>query len=390
MYSMYSRWSQRVPADLIPTQASSHYQNCRRRRSPFASMYQFIRTLLVMCAVGLAASLPQPKHATASLQIYPDTNLVHARIPDSSGYSPSPLGLPSVFRAKIHKVRQAKSQPPEWQDNVCRGRKLISIMKAATLEEAAASNGGRDLSTPWKDINDETLTKYGWTLREQRMGTEVAGVGERKLQSDLGIQGVSPMGLIAHHNNPWTDDAGVKRKETYGIYQDIFNPAFGLIVAVIIEGPSYRAEEYGLSQSNVPPLKQWADFAHLLWIRQCEAKGVDPKGLRYVIQENIENEETVALMNWAVYSTGQKFRGWKDRGPIYFSADSDEGAALIGSANGRGTAWLLAQHKDTLGHKTITRVAVFLTDVDGDKDYRSYSSKMEDIQINALYIIENV
>ena len=40
--------------------------------------------------------------------------------------------------------------------------------------------------------------------------------------------------------------------------------------------------------------------------------------------------------------------------------DSDEGRALWGSPNGEGIGWLLAQHKEQFGIKTVTSVTVFL------------------------------
>lgn len=42
-----------------------------------------------------------------------------------------------------------------------------------------------------------------------------------------------------------------------------------------------------------------------------------------------------------------------------YEASSDEGMALLGTPNGIGVSYLLIQHKEYLGHKTVESITVF-------------------------------
>lgn len=47
-----------------------------------------------------------------------------------------------------------------------------------------------------------------------------------------------------------------------------------------------------------------------------------------------------------------------------FSADSMEAKALLTTPNGKGSYWILAQHIEKLGRKTIDNITVFSINVD--------------------------
>lgn len=50
---------------------------------------------------------------------------------------------------------------------------------------------------------------------------------------------------------------------------------------------------------------------------------------------------------------------------VDFWMDTDAGKAILGSPNGNGVGWLLAQHHAQLGRKAISRVTVFDTQYSG-------------------------
>jgi len=48
--------------------------------------------------------------------------------------------------------------------------------------------------------------------------------------------------------------------------------------------------------------------------------------------------------------------------------NSDHAIALLGTAHGAGVAWLLAQHRDQLGHKVIAGIRIFYSDESPDRN----------------------
>jgi hypothetical protein len=88
-------------------------------------------------------------------------------------------------------------------------------------------------------------------------------------------------------------------------------------------------------------------------------KNLPMTGLKGILRANVINQDTRNVVAKAL--------GWEEWGddnlPQWpgrdFKADSDEAAAILASPNGRAPVWLLATHKDQLGHKTISKVRVF-------------------------------
>jgi hypothetical protein len=76
----------------------------------------------------------------------------------------------------------------------------------------------------------------------------------------------------------------------------------------------------------------------------------------YVIRSPIENTETEALIKQALDRVGKPLGPWPG---VVFDMNTDEGQALLGSPNGLGVGYLLIQHKNSLGMKTISKVTVF-------------------------------
>lgn len=71
--------------------------------------------------------------------------------------------------------------------------------------------------------------------------------------------------------------------------------------------------------------------------------------------------------------TGFVSRGWGDFPPwnqrLTVEADTDEYLALLASVQLKGIMWMLLQHREQLGHKTITKISVFKDEVTGELGY---------------------
>lgn len=138
----------------------------------------------------------------------------------------------------------------------------------------------------------------------------------------------------------------------------------GIIIAPNNHSPEEEVKRHkyapGWDGQHWPNLRRWSDVVFLEWKHQADHYHKSPKSLRYVLRNNIVNEKAQEIAERAVGPDGPK--EWDDAEEI--STESDEGKALLYSPNARGVAWLLAQHKEVLGLKTIRGIKVF-SDVEG-------------------------
>lgn len=72
------------------------------------------------------------------------------------------------------------------------------------------------------------------------------------------------------------------------------------------------------------------------------------KNLKYFIRKNVQNPDTLRIIDEAAGSVAKEWPG------TTFSMESDEGKALLRTANGVGVAYMLIQHKPELGVKVPT------------------------------------
>ncbi|SPJ73994.1 uncharacterized protein FTOL_03724 [Fusarium torulosum] len=90
--------------------------------------------------------------------------------------------------------------------------------------------------------------------------------------------------------------------------------------------------------------------------------------IRYVFQAQIRNHSTLWVIFEALYkhAGGQVVIGkWNDRITLDVEKDADAEAfyAFLGSPHGRMTAYLLLNHKEKLGVKTINKVDIFIPNI---------------------------
>ncbi|WQF77168.1 hypothetical protein CDEST_02182 [Colletotrichum destructivum] len=80
--------------------------------------------------------------------------------------------------------------------------------------------------------------------------------------------------------------------------------------------------------------------------------------LKVIFRAHITYEQTLNIIVQALRKGGhQRIPGWDER--VTFPMDSDEGLAILGTTHGASTAWMLIQHKQKLGLKTIKEVVVW-------------------------------
>ncbi|KAF2013589.1 hypothetical protein BU24DRAFT_464355 [Aaosphaeria arxii CBS 175.79] len=138
---------------------------------------------------------------------------------------------------------------------------------------------------------------------------------------------------------------------TGGRFDMILNPMDGVIVAWGSFSPAHRGAKQNPPVTILPALKLWSDIVFLEW--QNFKK---PRNLRYVFRYSIKNKNACSIISRALESANQVLQKWPG---VTFDMSTREGRAILGSPNGAGVAFLLSQHKEQLGNKTITKVVVF-------------------------------
>jgi hypothetical protein len=113
-----------------------------------------------------------------------------------------------------------------------------------------------------------------------------------------------------------------------------------------------KANTFHAVSMTLPPLQN-SDVVFLQW---NHLTGGNPGALKYVWRVNIFNADTYAIVKEALkrkYDEGLSTVG------RLFSIDDEEGKAILGTVHGAGVAYLLAQHKDQMGLKSVSGVYVF-------------------------------
>lgn len=101
----------------------------------------------------------------------------------------------------------------------------------------------------------------------------------------------------------------------------------------------------------------WSTVTAFIWEDTCKKTDkTDPKSLQYVFQDNIVNPETKIFIDKV--GMGKTFKPGQEG---FF--------ALLGSVNGKGTAYLLLQHSGIIGKKTIKQIVTYKAE---DGAYQMY------------------
>ena len=105
------------------------------------------------------------------------------------------------------------------------------------------------------------------------------------------------------------------------------------------------------------PLNRLSDFAWVAYQDACKGNQQQLSGLRWIIHEAVTNRDCMAVAKYATGLDLGTFQAWPGS---MFKMDSLAGQALLGCPDGKGVAWLVAQHATSgLGRKEIDSVAVY-------------------------------
>jgi hypothetical protein len=161
-------------------------------------------------------------------------------------------------------------------------------------------------------------------------------------------------------------------------YKNVYWPEQGLILASNNYGPADQARGHRTSQrlpghggwndeDNLPQLKNWSDLTFLIWMKLTESRPERHSELKYVFRNMVQSESTKNIV--ATILRNRAPANMKSQPGIGYAPDQDHPVvlmpgdenfdALLSSDNVKGVAYLLFQHKDVFGEKTIKKLSIW-------------------------------
>jgi hypothetical protein len=131
--------------------------------------------------------------------------------------------------------------------------------------------------------------------------------------------------------------------------------AEGIIMPYYVFSPLNEAKDKKI-EGEIVPLERYSDVLFLEYSKLCGRAHAQISDFRYFLALNIENVNTWSI---ALKALMNKNGGKKDI-PIWpgteFSLNEPEGKALLGTQIGAPLAWMLIQHKQAFGTKSVVKV----------------------------------
>ena len=279
----------------------------------------------------------------------------------------------SPQRRQANKIRQP---PPASADDfakaVAKGCNLLYMIRASPsdaltrMQQNPALKSLHDSQSPW--TNAGALATYGWTVIKNNVNWAYMGIKEVTDELKIDTTDSKANLNVQLLQNKAVTVEGKAYAISGGTYDQAINVAAGLVIPYYIYSPAHEAKGAG----PIVPLAQYSDVLFLEYSKLAgRAKPeADMKGLNWMLFLNVENVDT-----WALVLTALKNRKMDYWPGTEFTMDTDEGKALLASQVGAPLGWMLVQHKDAFGRRTVVKVRVFrnkgMTNQDTDQPYPS-------------------
>ncbi|GAB1737967.1 hypothetical protein NU219Hw_g2480t1 [Hortaea werneckii] len=267
------------------------------------------------------------------------------------------INLLSTKSRNHARLRGSSSLLPQTEDvNVIGTKQHHSRYSDPFVEKAesfiyAWRSGGTTRPRRWSYAD---LKRWGWSMDPEDTNFNIGPL--RATYEALQISKDSPPKVkvnCGHFENTKGSQA------TGAVYTQAFNVGAGVIAVSWIRSPDAAIADFKRQRFAwpwpAPELKRWSDVTFLLWQLHCRKGDVNPAVLEWVFHVNISNAETRDVI-FEVLEDGENLVPWPGRS---FEVSGEKGKRLLGSPNGSGTGWLLADYAEIFQGKVIDRIVVF-------------------------------
>nr|OQO22905.1 hypothetical protein B0A51_08457 [Rachicladosporium sp. CCFEE 5018] len=279
-----------------------------------------------------------------------DTGSFSANMVIELGERDAPATPPRLARRGFgdYPVKDLKT----YQDYTSKGQRLL-----CNFDDP---EGG--LQTTWTD--PAAIESWGWTKSPSFVRSGISARAE-KLQDFFKKHGFnmqnSPQGNnleVQYKHDRTTTHDGVQYPATGGEFTDTYNVKDGVLIASVNFGPLQASKGWRGQNAQFPlggaitKFKNWSDGIYLT----CN--------LKFVIRQSVVNENTLSVIASAMKSTGHSDHVPPAYPGTTFTRSTTDATmqtafeALVGTPNVSGIVWLLVQHWEAMGKKTIKSITV--------------------------------
>jgi hypothetical protein len=230
------------------------------------------------------------------------------------------------------------------------------------------------LGIPQSEFNEpKQLGESGWTKLSDYSGAveedRDAATFNSWLDMNLDLSENSNHQIEYQHLDKTTGSDGIVYYPSGAYYKNLYNE--GGIAALDNASPwkSGRDRDPPVDGKArpFPPLKQWSDAVFLTYKDFCKGDLVKMKKLKGCLRHNVVNTGAKEVLHEYMDKHGDlqdnKPKPWPG---TEYKLDVDDGFNVaLGVPNGKGVAYLLATHRESLGWKEIYSIRIFSTDWHG-------------------------
>lgn len=130
------------------------------------------------------------------------------------------------------------------------------------------------------------------------------------------------------------------------------------MIPYYIFSPGHEAQANNI-KGEIVPLAQYSDVIFLEYSKLCGRAKKEVSGLKYMLALNIENPNTWSIVLKALMNKNSG----KTEIPLWpgteFSMNTGEGKALLGTQIGAPLAWMMIQHKEAFGARSVVLFCKF-------------------------------
>ncbi|CAK1367833.1 unnamed protein product [Cercospora beticola] len=298
------------------------------------------------------------------------------------------------------RVSKSKLSFDEW---ATRGRRLIEYMEESDpqklcqnmLRDGVLSDAQKAQCTTQSVFTRyEELATNGWEKNPPGYWHPDSVTLNAQVLVQDAFQSLGISTSIRTAQNPGGSNEGVSWEQTSvvfngkevceateAIYKVIYNTKDGVMVGVYMDSPTEKRKEMYTSdwkldpELAIPDLHLASDVVSLEYAEQCRRNGDRPQSFRYYFSDQINNDDTLSIINVVLTNKGYPAtpvdgfgnivaRPWSQAAIFdrYNNADTQSFEALVGSPLGRKIAWMLIQHADLFGAKHIRKISVWRSD----------------------------